>query len=149
MPDLRQSLKDFVATANSGKYSDEATLLSKFPELKGYDINSLKDFVATANSGKYINEDELFSKFPEFNISGLKDTSKKKVDTVLPSEDGSLVSPRIEPKLPAAESTSIKSIAPIPTVKKEKKEEIGTALNLVGAINKGFYNLFGKGVKGI
>jgi len=149
MPDLRQSLKDFVATANSGKYSDEATLLSKFPELKGYDINALKDFVATANSGKYINEDELFSKFPEFNIGGLKDTSKKKGDTVLSSEDGSLVSLRIEPQRPVAESTSIKSIAPIPTVKKEKKEEIGTALNVIGALNKGVYNFFGQGAKGL
>ena len=43
MPDLKQALKDFVATANSGKYPDEATLISKFPELKGYDINALKD----------------------------------------------------------------------------------------------------------
>ena len=34
MPDLKQALRDFVATSNSGKYADEATLLSKFPELK-------------------------------------------------------------------------------------------------------------------
>lgn len=149
MPDLRQSLKDFVATANSGKYSDEATLLSKFPELKGYNINSLKDFVATANSGKYTNEDELFSKFPEFNISGIKDTSKKKVGTVSPSGDGSLVSARIEPQRPVAESTGVKSTAPIPTVKKEKKEEVGTALNVIGALNKGVYNFFGQGIKGL
>ena len=33
MPDLKQALKDFVATSNSGKYKDDATLLSKFPEL--------------------------------------------------------------------------------------------------------------------
>lgn len=66
MPDIKQSLRDFVATSNSGKYSDEKVLLSKFPELSGYDINSLKDFVATSNSGKYANEDELLSKFPEF-----------------------------------------------------------------------------------
>ena len=90
MPDLKQALKDFVATANSGKYPDEATLISKFPELKGYDINALKDFVATANSGRYTNEDELFSKFPEFGISGQQDVSKKKAGTELPSEDTSL-----------------------------------------------------------
>jgi hypothetical protein len=67
MSDIRQALKDFVATSNSGKYTDEATLLSKFPELKGYDIKKLKDFVAISNSGKYKNEEELFSKFPDFN----------------------------------------------------------------------------------
>ena len=78
MPDLKQALKDFVATANSGKYPDEATLISKFPELQGYNINALKDFVATSNSGKYANEDELFSKFPEFGVSGQQDISKKK-----------------------------------------------------------------------
>lgn len=78
MPDLRQALKDFVATSNSGKYADEATLLSKFPELQGYDINVLKDFVATSNSGKYATEDELFSKFPEFNLSPQQPTEVKK-----------------------------------------------------------------------
>jgi hypothetical protein len=67
MPDLKQALKDFVATSNSGKYADEQTLMSKFPELKGYDINVLKDFVATSNSGKYKTDDEIFSKFPEFS----------------------------------------------------------------------------------
>jgi hypothetical protein len=68
MPDqiTKQALRDFVATSNSGKYSDEKTLLSKFPELKSYDVQALKDFVATSNSGKYKSEDELFSKFPEF-----------------------------------------------------------------------------------
>lgn len=66
MPDLKQALKDFVATSNSGKYSDEKTLMSKFPELKGYDVNSLRDYVATSNSGKYKKEEELNSKFPEF-----------------------------------------------------------------------------------
>ena len=70
MPDLKQALKDFVATSNSGKYTDEATLLSKFPELKGYDVQALRDFVATSNSGKYATEEEVFSKFPEFNVQG-------------------------------------------------------------------------------
>ena len=98
MPDLKQALKDFVATANSGKYPDEATLISKFPELQGYNINALKDFVATSNSGKYANEDELFSKFPEFGVSGQQDISKKKVATVSPSASGSLVSQQPEEK---------------------------------------------------
>lgn len=89
MPDLRQALKDFVATSNSGKYADEATLLSKFPELKGYDVNVLKDFVATSNSGKYATEDELFAKFPEFSLGA---PSKKKVDTASALAVGSSVS---------------------------------------------------------
>jgi hypothetical protein len=78
MTDLKQALKDFVATANSGKYADERVLISKFPELKGYDIAVLKDFVATSNSGKYKTEDELFSKFPEFAV--------KKKELVSPSQ---------------------------------------------------------------
>ncbi|MGA1740160.1 MAG: hypothetical protein ACO393_04815, partial [Methylophilaceae bacterium] len=68
MPDKKQSLKDFVVTSNSGKYATEEELMSKFPELQGYDIQILRDFVATSNSGKYATEEELFSKFPEFNI---------------------------------------------------------------------------------
>lgn len=77
MPDLKQSLRDFVATSNSGKYKTEQEVMSKFPELKGYDITVLRDFVATSNSGKYTTEDEVFSKFPEFKFS----TPKKKVPT--------------------------------------------------------------------
>lgn len=97
MPDLRQALKDFVATSNSGKYSDEKTLLSKFPELQSYDINVLRDFVATSNSGKYTSEDEVFSKFPEFQLG--QEVKKKSAESVpssteLPSEDGQLVSPK-------------------------------------------------------
>lgn len=78
MTDLQQALKDFVATANSGKYADERVLMSKFPELKGYDIQVLKDFVATSNSGKYRTEEELFAKFPEFAV--------KKKEQVSPSQ---------------------------------------------------------------
>lgn len=67
MSDIKQALRDFVATSNSGKYSTEDEILSKFPELQGYDRQLLRDFVATSNSGKYATEDEVFSKFPEFN----------------------------------------------------------------------------------
>lgn len=124
MPDLRQALKDFVATSNSGKYPDEATLLSKFPELKGYNVNALKDFVATSNSGKYTNEDELFAKFPEFGII-VEAPSKKKVGTVSSVEDGSSVSPK-------------------------KAEEQGWLLNTVSSLDKGFYkNFIGSPVKGL
>jgi len=110
MPDLRQALRDFVATSNSGKYADEETLMSKFPELKGYDIQVLKDFVATSNSGKYKTENELFSKFPEFNLGGAIAPKKKDSlasieqqepqagTTVSPSADGSSVTPPISNK---------------------------------------------------
>ena len=79
MDDLKQALKDFVATSNSGKYSDFDTLLSKFPELSGFDATALKDFVATSNSGKYKSEDVLLSKFPEFGFG------KKKEESASPS----------------------------------------------------------------
>jgi len=82
MPDLRQALRDFVTTSNSGKYSDEATLLSKFPELQGYSVDVLRDFVTTSNSGKYATEDELLAKFPEFGIGATE--IKKKEGVVLP-----------------------------------------------------------------
>jgi hypothetical protein len=85
MPDLKQSLRDFVATSNSGKYSTEEELLSKFPELQGYDIQSLKDFVATSNSGKYGTEEEVLSKFPEFGLTS-EDPLKKKEQTQLPTQ---------------------------------------------------------------
>lgn len=112
MPDLRQSLRDFVATSNSGKYSDEATLMSKFPELKGYDIQALRDFVATSNSGKYATEDEVFSKFPEFNTSAQPPVKKKdSSESAIPQQqkastmesssgDGSLATPPTKQKLP-------------------------------------------------
>ncbi len=94
----------------------------------------------------------LPSKLGIFNLLGVSATQpnlKKKGDTASSLEGGSSVSQRIEPQLPAAESTGVKSIAPIPTVKKEKKEEVGTALNVIGALNKGVYNFFGQGVKGL
>ena len=75
MSDIKQALRDFVATSNSGKYSTEDEILSKFPELQGYDKQLLRDFVATSNSGKYSNEDEVFSKFPEFNADVKKKTN--------------------------------------------------------------------------
>lgn len=65
---LKQSLRDFVATANSGRYSTEDEVFAKFPEFEGYDRQILRDFVATSNSGKYSTEDEVFAKFPEFKI---------------------------------------------------------------------------------
>jgi hypothetical protein len=106
MPDLKQALKDFVATSNSGKYADEKTLLSKFPELQGYDMQTLRDFVATSNSGKYATEEEVFSKFPEFKFSPVvkkkssSDSGTQKPPqetTVSPSADGSSATQKQKP----------------------------------------------------
>jgi ribosomal protein S18 acetylase RimI-like enzyme len=68
MPIDKNILRDYVATANSGKYSTIEEVNSKFPELSGYDANLLKDYLATANSGKYSTLEEVNSKFPEFNV---------------------------------------------------------------------------------
>lgn len=59
-------LQDYVATANSGKYSSWDEIDSKFPEFKNVDKKILQDYVATANSGKYKSWDEINGKFPEF-----------------------------------------------------------------------------------
>ena len=72
---IKQALRDFVATSNSGKYKNEDELLSKFPELSGFDKQALRDFVATSNSGKYKTEDEVFSKFPEFDVKKKEPTT--------------------------------------------------------------------------
>lgn len=102
MEDLKQALRDFVATSNSGKYKTEKELISKFPELSGYDMASLRDFVATSNSGKYKTEDQLFSKFPEFNISNLEPI-KKKEPTASQSQQG---------KQPTSSATNQKAPSP-------------------------------------
>jgi hypothetical protein len=101
MEDLKQALRDFVATSNSGKYTSEAELLSKFPELQGYDVNALRDFVATSNSGKYASEEELFSKFPEFG-----QPVKKKEESSVPLwlQKQEQPKPKPEPTLPFLES---------------------------------------------
>lgn len=95
MADIKQALRDFVATSNSGKYQDEQELLSKFPELQGYDLQALKDFVATSNSGKYQSEEELFSKFPEFSV--VSQTPKKKGVLASSLEGGSSDLSKSEP----------------------------------------------------
>jgi hypothetical protein len=101
MEDLKQALRDFVTTSNSGEYQDEATLLSKFPELKGYDIQLLRDFVTTSNSGEYASEEELFSKFPEFG----QPVKKKEEPQVLPwNQKPAPPKPKQEPALPFLES---------------------------------------------
>ena len=65
--ELSKVLQDYVAAANSGKYSSWEEVNSKFPELKGYEPTLLQDYVTTANSGKYGSWDEVNAKFPEFS----------------------------------------------------------------------------------
>ena len=118
MPDLRQALRDFVTTSNSGKYATEEELMSKFPELQGYDIQALRDFVTTSNSGKYSDEETLFSKFPEFGITGKpvqqqqpvqQQPAKKKEPTVSSSEGGwsDWYKPKQEPQQEYKPTTAI------------------------------------------
>ncbi len=108
-----QALRDFVTTSNSGKYKTEQELLSKFPELKGYDIQSLRDFVSTSNSGKYNTEEELFSKFPEFFGKGESSQAPSPEPPKLPGpQDLSADTPTS--KLPVQESAS-KKTEPIDT----------------------------------
>ncbi len=77
MGDIKQALRDFVATSNSGKYATEDEVFAKFPEFDGYDRQLLRDFVSTSNSGKYATEEEVFAKFPEFNIDVKKKDSSQ------------------------------------------------------------------------
>ncbi len=120
MTDLQQALKDFVATANSGKYADERVLMSKFPELKGYDIQVLKDFVATSNSGKYRTEEELFAKFPEFAV--------KKKEQVSPSQQ------KAQPTSSATGAMG-QDGAPVPSAKKgpSLQEQLQSGINLAAS----------------
>jgi hypothetical protein len=101
MPNLKEILKEFVATANAGEYKTEDELLSAFPELKGYDINTLKEFVSTANAGEYTSEDELLAAFPEFG----QPVKKKEEPQVLPwNQKPAPPKPKQEPALPFLES---------------------------------------------
>lgn len=101
MPNLKEILKEFVATANAGEYKTEGELLSAFPELSGYNSNTLKEFVATANAGQYANEDELLAAFPEFG-----QPVKKKEETSVPLwlQKQEQPKPKPEPTLPFLES---------------------------------------------
>ena len=145
MPDIKQSLRDFVATSNSGKYSDEKVLLSKFPELSGYDVNSLKDFVATSNSGKYADENELFSKFPEFKTGAQPaavqpPVKKKKLESpsVFSGIISSLVPSVKEEQQPAVSSSVKKAEAPVDINKGTEKGEIYKGLPIKGFEDKSY-----------
>jgi len=80
-----QLLKDYVATANSGKYSSFDEVNAKFPEFNDVDPQILKDYVATVNSGKYSNYDQINQKFPEFSsvgVYGALDLPKVKIPEI-------------------------------------------------------------------
>ena len=66
-----QLLKDYVATANSGKYGSFDEVNAKFPEFNDVDPQILQDYVATVNSGNYSNYGEVNKKFPEFSSVGV------------------------------------------------------------------------------
>jgi ribosomal protein S18 acetylase RimI-like enzyme len=100
MPNLKEILKEFVATANAGEYKTEGELLSAFPELSGYNSNTLKEFVSTANAGQYANEDELLSAFPEFG----QEVKKKEESVPLWLQKQEQAKPKQEQTLPFLES---------------------------------------------
>lgn len=91
-----QILKDLIATAQANNYN-WGVVMSKFPELSGYDVQLLKDYVATAEQYNY-DYSIINPKFPEFfgdaNATQQEPVQqepivKKKDGTELPSADGS------------------------------------------------------------
>jgi hypothetical protein len=125
MPDLKQVLKEYVATANSPKYNNDfAVINSKFPELKGYDPKVLQEYVATANSEKYNNDfDVINSKFPEF----FKSSPEKKSSNAPTASSGMGV--LLAGKGKAQKSVSEQIISELPktttTTKVKEPEEDG------------------------
>ena len=79
-----QILKDLIATAQATGY-DWGLTLSKFPELKDFDVQLLKDYVATAEAANY-DYDRVNDKFPEFfNLAvKKKDVGEESADTSTP-----------------------------------------------------------------
>jgi hypothetical protein len=144
---LLQSLRDLVATSNSGVYATEEELMSKFPELQGYDVQVLRDFVATSNSGKYATEDELLSKFPEFGkkkgqinwqeakeyqvpIQASAEDQRKDGELVSSLEESSSVSPTPD-KRGLEEALSTPSATPLVEIPKET--DFNKALSQINA----------------
>lgn len=86
--ELKALLEEYVATANSGKYSSMKEVNDKFPEFKDFDKTALEEYVATTNSGKYKSLDEVNSKFPEFfpttKIEKFTGTFEQKVTSPTP-----------------------------------------------------------------
>ena len=82
---LKKVLGEFVATVNSNTSQTEDEILSKFPELKGYDKKVLAEFVATVNSNTSQTEDEILSKFPEFTANMAKPINEPQKKRLVPS----------------------------------------------------------------
>jgi len=129
MSDLKQALRDFVTTSNSGKYATEEELMSKFPELQGYDIQVLRDFVTTSNSGKYADEETLFSKFPEF---GIGQQPKKKEDGGLLQEAQRTIQQYSQSLSPSQESESQQLSPSVSSLVEPYKEQKVKKLSPVG-----------------
>ena len=68
MADLKETLEEYVTTANNPEYKGDFGIInSKFPELKNYDTKLLEEYVATANNEKYQGDFNVINKkFPEF-----------------------------------------------------------------------------------
>ena len=115
-------LQEYVATANSGKYTSWEEINSKFPELKDYDPVILEQYVATANSGKYSDWATINSKFPEFNKTGEPKGVKAEV------ESGGLDSASAEVTSSLDIDGKPKKDKPVTTFKEEDKEEFQRSL---------------------
>ena len=77
MSDNNEALLEYVATVNSGKYTDPAVIRSKFPEFEGVDQVVLDEYVATTNGGKYANQKAVNAKFPEFATASVPSVKDK------------------------------------------------------------------------
>jgi len=174
MPNLKEILKEFVATANAGEYKTEGELLSAFPELSGYNSNTLKEFVSTANAGQYANEDELLAAFPEFGQEVKKkeesvplwlqkqEQAKPKQERTLPFLESkpsgiSLGSQRVPETAPMFEAPPMRTPEEAQAIveapedqSKVAESEQGWLLNTVSSLDRGFAkNLIGNPVKGM
>jgi hypothetical protein len=127
---LKKVLAEFVATVNSNTSQTEDEILSKFPELKGYDKNVLGEFVATVNSNKSQTEDEILSKFPELTANMAKpinEPQKKKVGPIAMESSlggGLLASTGTEQPVKSVTET----VAPVIGLMKPQQQEVQAPL---------------------
>lgn len=101
MPDIKQSLGEYVESWNTGNYKSLDELNAKFPELKGYDTKVLGEYVESWNTGNYGSLDDLNVKFPEF--FGQQPTGQpevKKKSTPVGSSGGEFLSNKYVNKSP-------------------------------------------------
>lgn len=83
MPEIKDLLEEYVATANNPEYnSDWGKINQKFPELKDYDPDLLQEYVATANNPEYKSDfNSINAKFPELFAEKKKPTSTPSLPT--------------------------------------------------------------------